>query len=177
MNKTFSTLLMMLILFSCNNKPTIQEYFVENSEALDFTSLDLGSEIINTENLSLTSEDKIAIKSMERINVLAFKKNDTNTVKYLNEIKKVRIILKDSTSYKRLLKVGSGKEGASIYFVGDENNINEYIVFANKKESGFAILRVLGNDMNPTNMMKILNLLRKSKMDVDPFEPLNVIIN
>lgn len=177
MKKLLSLLFIASVLFSCTNKPTIQQYFVDNSDAFDFTSLDLGSEIINTEKLSLTSEDKTALKSFEKINVLAFKKNDTNTVKYLNEIKKVRIILKDSTSYKRLLKVGSGKEGASVYFVGDENNINEYIVFANKKKSGFAILRVLGNDMNPTNMMKILNLLQQSKMDVEPFESLNVIIN
>jgi hypothetical protein len=63
MKKLLSLSFIASVLFSCTNKPTIQEYFVDNSDAIDFTSLDLGSEIINTEKLNLTSEDKTDLKS------------------------------------------------------------------------------------------------------------------
>ncbi len=46
---------------------------------------------------------------------------------------KVNSILKDE-KYQQLMKFGSGKEGASVSFVGDDEHIDEFVFFANKKE-------------------------------------------
>lgn len=171
------TLFSIFFLVSCSNKPTLQKYFVENTESKDFISIDLGSDIINTEKMSLTDEDKEALKSFEKVNVLAFKKAENNKDNYEVEVKKIKTILKDTVSYNELMKFGSGNDGAAIYFVGDDDeHINEFVLFANKKENGFAVVRVLGKDMNPMNIMKIMSLMQKSDINLEQLKPLQEIM-
>ena len=171
------TLFSVFFLVSCSNKPTLQKYFVENTESKDFISIDLGSDIINTEKMSLTDEDKEALESFEKVNVLAFKKEESNKNNYEVEVKKVKTILKDTVSYNELMKFGSGNDGAAIYFVGDDDeHINEFVLFANKKENGFAVVRVLGKDMNPMNIMKIMSLMQKSDINLEQLKPLQEIL-
>ncbi|WP_339890056.1 DUF4252 domain-containing protein [uncultured Flavobacterium sp.] len=163
-------------LVSCNTKPSLQKYFVDNTESKDFVAIDLGSDIINTEKMSLTASDKEALKSFEKMNVLAFKKEESNKSNYDVEVQKVKTILKDTTSYNELMKFGSGNDGASIYFVGDDDHINEFVLFANKKENGFAVVRILGKDMNPMHIMKIIGLIQKSNINLDQLKPLQDIM-
>ncbi|MDP5027163.1 MAG: DUF4252 domain-containing protein, partial [Flavobacterium sp.] len=67
--------------------------------------------------------------------------------------------------------------GAAIYFVGnDDEHIEEFVVLAGKKENGFAVIRVLGNDMNPTHIMNMLNLLQKSNLDLEQLKPLQQLM-
>ena len=163
-------------LSSCNNKPSLQKYFVEKTESKDFVAIDLGSDIINTEKMTLTDSDKEALKSFDKINVLAFKKEDKNAVAYGVEVEKVKTILKDTVSYNELIKFGSGSDGASVYFVGDDEHINEFVLFANKKENGFAVVRILGKDMNPMQIMNIISLLQKSDLNLEQLKPLQDIM-
>jgi hypothetical protein len=165
-----------LLLTSCNNKPTLQKYFVENTESKDFINIDLGSDIINTKKMTLTVSDKEALNSFDKMNILAFKKDSTNKFDYNVELDKVKTILKDTTSYNELIKFGSGNSEAYIYFVGKDEHINEFVVFANNKENGFAVVRILGNDMNPTNILNIVNLMQKSNINLDQLKPLQEIM-
>jgi len=94
----------------------------------------------------------------------------------IEEIKEVKTILKDE-SYQQLMKAGSGNDGAAIYFVGiDDEHIEEFVVLAGKKENGFAVVRVLGNDMNPTNIMNMLTLLQKANVDLEQLKPLQQLM-
>ena len=172
-------LIILLVLVSfvgCNSKPSLQKYFVENTESKDFIALDLGSDIINTNKMSLTDSDKEALKAFDKINVLAFKKDVANDSKYKVEIEKVKSILKDTISYNELMKFGSGNDGFSVYFVGDDEHINEFVLFANKNENGFAVVRILGKDMNPMNVMNIINLMQKSDINLEQLKPLQEIM-
>ena len=94
----------------------------------------------------------------------------------LNRIEKLIASLKDE-SYQQLMKAGSGNDGAAIYFVGnDDEHIEEFVVLAGKKENGFAVVRVLGNDMNPTHIMNMLTLLQKSQVDMEQLKPLQQLM-
>ncbi len=170
------TFFVVALLVSCSNKPTLQKYFVENIESKDFISIDVGSDIINTDKISLTDEDKEALKSFEKVNVLAFNKVENNKANYEIEVKKVKTILKDTVSYNELMKFGSGNDGAAVYFVGDDDHINELVLFANKKENGFAVVRVLGKDMNPMNVVRIVTLIQKSSLNMEQLRPLQEIM-
>lgn len=171
------TLFSIFFLVSCNNKPTLQKYFVENIESKDFISIDLGSDIINTGKTSLTEEDREALKSFEKVNILAFKKEESNRANYEVEVKKVKTILKDTVSYNELIKFGSGSDGAVVYFTGNDDHINEFVLFANKKENGFAIVRILGKDMNPMNIVKIISLMQKYNINLEQLKPLQEMTN
>ncbi len=161
-----------ILLWSCDDKPTLQKYFVENTESSKFIAIDLAPNIIKTDKVALSETEKAALESFEKMNILAFRTDSTNTSGYETEIKEVKAILKDE-SYQQLMKAGSGNDGAAIYFVGaDDEHIEEFVVLAGKKENGFAVVRVLGNDMNPTHIMNMLTLLQKSNVDLEQLKPL-----
>ncbi len=172
----FTTAILALLTFvSCNSEPSLQKYFVENTDKKDFIALDVSPTILNLDSTKLSAEQKEAINSFDKMNILAFKANDKNQVQFEAERNKVKAILKDP-KYQELMKVGSGKDGASISYVGSDENIKEFIVFANRKENGFAVVRVLGNNMNPNSIMTLMSVLKESKIDMEQLKPLQQLV-
>jgi hypothetical protein len=170
-----TTLLVGLVFGSCKSEPTLQKYFVEKTENKDFIALDISSNILNVDQTKLTVAQKEALHSFDKMNVLAFKLNDENKSQFEAERAKVNLILKD-TIYQQLMKFGSGKQGASVSYVGSDDHIKEFVLFANKNDAGFAVIRVLGKDMNPTNIMNMISVLKESKIDLEQLKPLQELI-
>ncbi|MBS7232262.1 DUF4252 domain-containing protein [Flavobacterium psychroterrae] len=170
-----SALLVLLTLISCNSNPSLQRYFVENTDNKDFIALDVSPDILNLEKTKLSAEQNEALKSFDKMNILAFKANATNQTQFETERAKVKAILKDP-KYQELMKFGSGKDGASISYVGTDDNIEEFVVFANRKENGFAVVRVLGKNMNPNNIMTLMSVLKESKINMEQLKPLQELI-
>jgi hypothetical protein len=168
-------LLFSLLLFSCNSGPTLQQYFVENTESKDFIALDLSPSILNVDKVKLSIAQNDALKSFDKMNILAFKLNDKNKTQFEAERAKVSLILKDE-KYQQLMKFGSGKEGASVSYVGSDEHIEEFVFFVNKKENGFALIRVLGKDMNPTHVVTMLSVLKASNINLEQLKPLEELI-
>ncbi|CAN1565463.1 Protein of unknown function DUF4252 [Flavobacteriaceae bacterium] len=169
------TLLLSLILGSCSSDPSLQKYFVENTENKDFIALDISSNILNVDKTKLTITQREALHSFDKMNVLAFKLNDKNKEQFEAERAKVNLILKD-TMYQQLMKFSSGKQGASVSYVGTDDHINEFVLYANKNDTGFAVIRVLGKDMNPTHIMNMISVLQESKIDLEQLKPLQELI-
>ncbi|WP_264525139.1 DUF4252 domain-containing protein [Flavobacterium sp. N502536] len=174
-NVITSALLVLLTLVSCNSTPSLQKYFVENTDNKDFIALDISSTILNVEKAKLSAEQNEALKSFEKMNILAFKETPKNQAQFETERGKLKEILKNP-KYQELMKVGSGKDGASISYVGPDDNIEEFVVFANKKESGFVVVRVLGKNMNPNNIMTLMSVLKASKIDMEQLKPLQQLM-
>jgi hypothetical protein len=168
-------LLFSLFLFSCNSEPTLQKYFVENTENKNFVALDVSPEILNVDKGKLSLGQKTALESFDKMNVLAFKLDGKNQAQFEVERAKVNLILKDK-KYQQLMKFGSGKEGASVSYVGSDEHIEEFVFFANRKDTGFAIIRVLGKDMNATNIMSMISVLQQSNIDLEQLKPLQQLI-
>lgn len=168
-------LLLSLFLMSCNSEPTLQKYFVENTENKNFIALDVSPNILNVDKTKLSIAQSDALKSFDKMNVLAFKLNDKNKAEFEIERAKVNLILKDK-KYQQLMKFGSGKEGASVSFVGTDEHIEEFVFFANKKENGFAVVRILGKDMNPTSVMTMMSVLQQSNIDLEQLKPLQQLM-
>jgi hypothetical protein len=170
-----TALLVALTLVSCNSEPSLQKYFVENTDNKNFVALDVSPSILNVEKTKLSAEQTEALKSFDKMNILAFKANATNQVQFEAERAKVKAILKDP-KYQQLMSFGSGKDGASISYVGADDNIKEFVVFANRKENGFAVVRVLGENMNPNNIMTLMTVLKESKIDMEQLKPLQQLV-
>jgi hypothetical protein len=174
MKKTIALVAVCLSLMACNNEPSLQKYFVENTENANFIAMDVSPSILNIDPTKLTVDQKETLKSFKKINILAFKLNGKNQAMFTEERSKVAAILKNKT-YQPLMKFGSGKEGASISFVGSEDHIEEFIVFANKKENGFALVRILGKDMNPNGIMSMMSILQTANVNLDQLKPLEAM--
>ena len=170
-----SALFFLLTLVSCYSEPSLQKYFVENTEKKDFIALDISPNILNVEKSQLSAEQNEALNSFDKMNIIAFKADQNNQAQFDAERNKVKAILKDP-KYQELMKFGSGKDGASVSYVGSDDNIKEFVIFANRKENGFAVVRVLGNDMNPTHIMNMLSLLQKSQVDMEQLKPLQQLM-
>ncbi|WP_264531170.1 DUF4252 domain-containing protein [Flavobacterium sp. N502540] len=174
-NVITSALLVLLTLVSCNSTPSLQKYFVENTDNKDFIALDISSSILNVEKAKLSAEQNEALKSFDKMNILAFKETSKNQAQFETERGKLKEILKNP-KYQELMKVGSGKDGASISYVGADDNIEEFVVFANKKESGFVVVRVLGKNMNPNNIMTLMSVMKQSNINMDQLKPLQQLM-
>ncbi|WP_348800541.1 DUF4252 domain-containing protein [Flavobacterium adhaerens] len=170
-----AVLLGSLIFWSCNSHPSLQKYFVENTENKNFIALDVSSNILDVDKTKLTIAQSEALHSFEKINVLAFKLDDKNKAEFEVEREKMHSILKDSI-YQPLMKFGKGKEGASVCYVETDGKINEFVIFANQQNSGFAVVRILGDDMNPTNIVNMISVLKESKIDLEQLKPLQELI-
>ena len=158
-------------LTSCNQDPTLQKYFVENTDDKNFISLDISPKILKVDKTKLSAKQSEALQSFDKMNILAFKLNDSNRSQFETQRAKVEKILKDE-KYQQLIKFGSGKEGASVSFVGDDEHIDEFVLFANNKENGFAVIRILGDDMNPTGIMTMMSVLQNANVDLEQLKPL-----
>lgn len=160
-----------LLVVGCKTEPTLQKYFVENTENKDFIVLDVSPSILNLDKAKLSAEENGALESFDKMNVLAFKLNETNKAQFETERAKINLILKEK-KYQQLMKYGSGSAGASVSYVGSDEHIDEFVLFANSKDAGFAVVRVLGDDMNPNNILTLMSVLKKSNIDMAQLKPL-----
>ena len=176
MKRILGLLIVVSALFSsCNDEPSLQKYFVEKTENKNFVALDLSPNMLNIDSSKLSYEENAALKSFEKVNILAFKLNDSNKAEFESEKVKVGKILKEE-KYQELMKFGSGKDGASVSFVGADEHIDEFVFYANNKENGFAVIRVLGKDMNPTGILSLMSVLKNANVDLEQLKPLQQMI-
>ena len=175
MKTIYTFCLLCLLLVSCQSEPSLQKYFVENTENNDFLIMDLSPTILNVDKAKLSVDENAALKSFDKMNILAFKLTDKNKNQFVAQRDKVNAILKDE-KYQQLMKFASGKEGASVSYVGDDDHIEEFVFYANKKDAGFAVIRVIGKDMNPTAIMTMLQVLKKSNIDMEQLKPLQQLM-
>lgn len=164
-----------LMLVSCNTEPTLQQYFVENTESKDFIALDLTTDILKLNKAEISTDENAALETLKKMNILAFKADEKNPAKFEAERAKIKTILKNE-KYQELIKVNSGKEGGAVYFVGKDDAIDEFVLFANKNDAGFAVVRVLGKDMSPTSIMTMLSVLKKANLDIEQLKPLQKMV-
>ena len=99
--KTISiyAVLALLLLVGCNSEPSLQKYFVENSENKDFIAVDVSPSILNVDASKLTADQAKALRSFDKMNILAFKRNDKNQAQFEAERSKVNAILKDKHGF------------------------------------------------------------------------------
>ena len=164
--KTFKIIFVALFiagLTSCENEKSLQKYYVENQEDTDFLALDIPTSMFaNVE--SLEAEQKQTMESIKKINVLVLEKKE-DPAKFEKEKNKLNEIFRDD-KYQLLMKYGGGNRKAALYFTGDDDAIDELIVYGYDDEKGLGVGRVLGEDMNPENIMKLMKSLEKDNINV-----------
>lgn len=153
--------LMAVLLGSCASQQSLQEYYVDNKENPNFIALDIPASILKMEEVDLTSGQKEAMESLKKFNLLAFRKTDANAADYKLEKAKVKEILKND-DFVELMKINSQYGKGVVKYLGDENAIDEVIIYGASDEKGFALVRVLGKDMNPAHIVQLMQAIQKS---------------
>ncbi|KAF2518465.1 DUF4252 domain-containing protein [Flavobacterium salilacus subsp. salilacus] len=167
--------LLLVMLSSCDNKPSLQKYFVEKSQTKNFVALDIAPNFVDTDSIKLSADEKAALQSLKKLNILIFENDSLNTQLYKTEQNNVKNLLKDE-QYEELMRYGSNNEGVCIYAVGKDVHIDEFVLFMHRQDNGFGVVRLLGDDMNPNNIMTMMQLLQKGNLNLEQLEPLKDIM-
>lgn len=164
--KNLVGMILLVVTFqSCNQGASLQRYYVDNQEQPNFLSVDVPVSMLNLDKQQLTQDQNDAYKSIQKLNMLAYKVNPTRQLEYETELAKVKTIL-DDPKYEELIRGGDSEVGKfSIRILGKEDDVEEFILFGNSDDKGFAIVRILGNDMNPNKIMTLFSVLDKANID------------
>lgn len=159
----FTLLLLVALLNSCSQEQSLQSYIVESQEKPGFMAVDLSSSFIQFKTSDVSEDLKETLNSIRKINLigLPYQKDSSN---YENEKETIRTILKNSETYKNLMKMNFEGMNVNLYYTGKTDSIDELILFGYSKEIGVGVARVLGEDMNLGNIMKMMEYI---KMDPD----------
>ena len=169
------SILLVVAISSCASEQSLQEYFVDSAENPSFLQFDVPTSILNLNDTDISSGQKEALKSLKKLNILAFKKSDMNASEFEMERTKVKAILKNN-DFVELMKMNTPYGKATIKYLGDEDAIDEVIIYGDNKEKGFAVIRVLGDDMNPANIVQLIEAIQKSDYSGDGFGPLEDLL-
>ena len=60
------------------------------------------------------------------------------------------------------MKLKSSFGNGVVKYLGEDDAIDEVIIFGSNNDQGFALIRVLGDDMNPAYLMTLMKALQKS---------------
>jgi len=165
-----------LTLFSCSNKESLQRYIVDRQDDDSFLKIDIAASLLQTDSANLSQEEKDILKTIKKINVIAYPIDKGNVSAYEVKMQVLKTIL-DQDRYKTLMKYGSNKEGATLKYVGLEDAIDEIIVFVRDDEKGFALFRLLGDDMRPEQMIKLMTAIEKGDVDISKLNSIGKIFN
>ena len=159
--KKLAVMLLLVVAYtSCNQGPTLQTYYVDNQIKPGFLSVDAPIGLLNIEEVKLTKEQEEAYKSIDKLNILAYRIDNNNKAEYELELENIKTILKNP-KYEELMRGGNSVDGRfKVMFIGEVDNVDELILFGNSDDKGFIVARVLGDDMNAGKIMSLQSVLK-----------------
>lgn len=153
----------LFMFMACNNQKTIQEYYVEKQESDEFIAIDVPASLVDVGE-NATEETRATMKTIKKLNVLAFKIDDTNKAEYEKEQANVKQILKNER-YNELMRMKHEGVNVVINYEGSDEAVDEFIIFASDDSRGFAVARVLGDKMEPAKIMKMAEDMKNLDAD------------
>jgi hypothetical protein len=166
MKTIYKTVLFMTLavaMYSCASGPSLQKYYIDKQEDENFIAIDLPASIISLKD-NVAPEVQEALSSLKKLNVLAFKKTKNNASAYKLEEQKVKTIL-NNDSFIELMRIKDKGRNIILKYEGNDDTIDEVIVYASDKNQGFALVRVLGENMEPAKIMSLVKNIQDINSD------------
>ncbi|TYA92217.1 DUF4252 domain-containing protein [Seonamhaeicola marinus] len=158
------TVLTAVLLVSCGDGVTLQRYYVDNQESKNFITQDLPISMVKIDKTDFSEEQHEAFNSVSRLNFLGYSVGDTDVEVYKTEISKVKTIL-SAEKYQDLMEFSDRGRKIVVKYIGDDETADEVVIFGSAQEMGFAIVRILGDEMNPEKMGRLVYSLQNAQVD------------
>jgi len=152
---TLLSLLLFTLLFTSCQKESLQSYLVKSQEKEGFISMDLPTSFLQLKSDDVADDVKQTLKSIKKINLLALPMNEDNKAAYPKEKATLKRIFKNK-EYKSLARFGKKGMKINLFYTGNQDAIDEIIAFGYGDDAGVGVARILGKDMNPAKIMKML---------------------
>lgn len=173
LRNSIALILVGLTFVSCNEK-SLQKYLVEKQDDDKFVKVDLATSLLEGKNSNFTQEEKDILQTIKKINVVAYPIKDEDTANYNAEKKELEAILSQDR-YKELTRIKSNDWNATLKYTGEEDAIDEVIVYANDNDRGFAVFRVLGEKMRPDQILKLMHSAERGDFDLSKLSGLGKV--
>ncbi len=158
-----SVCILLICFSSCSDKNSLQNYILANAESNGFSSSSIPKSILKPIASEMNETQADAYEAIDRVNVLAFRISDDTKEKYPEENKKIKSILKQQ-KYQELISLGSR---GMIKYTGDDDSIDEIVVFVTDKNVGFAVARIIGDNMTMEKFMELYKLVSQQNFSAD----------
>lgn len=161
------TLTLAVLFVSCNSEKSLQKYYVEKQNSDNFVAIDLPSSLLNL-NDNVSDESQKTLKTLKKLNILAFKLDSDNSDDFERESREIKEVLSNK-KFNDLMRGKHENITFSIKYLGDEDSIDEIVLFASENSKGFIVARILGDGMQPAKIIKLMNDIEKIDTDNPPF--------
>ncbi|MCK0190119.1 DUF4252 domain-containing protein [Arenibacter sp. F20364] len=159
--KLVCALLLIIATSACSSTQSLQEYYVDNANNPNFLSVDLPVSLLNMEKADLTEDQREALGSLKKLNILAFKITKDNLSEFQKEKALINSILKNG-KFTELMKMNTSFGKASVRYLGDDEAIDEVVIYGDSDDKGFMLVRVLGKNMSPAKLVQFMKAVEKS---------------
>ena len=153
-----------LAIVSCKDEASIQNYFVDHQDKPEFLTLDLSPKMLDISQVELNEDQKEVYNSFEKVNILAYKTKGENQANYTEALEKAKAIFKNE-KYSELMEFSDNGMKFRVNTLGDKDTVDEFLVLASSNDLGFAVVRVLGNDMQPEKLYGLISEMQKADVD------------
>ena len=139
----------LLTLASCSNEKSLQRFLVDKQEDNRYLKIDLATSLLQSDQSNFTEDEQEILNSVKKVNVVAYPVKSGNI-----------------EEYKTLSSMKSNGMNVTLKYLGEEDAIDEVIVFASSEEKGFGVFRLLCDDMRPDQILKLMGSIQKGDLDV-----------
>lgn len=155
----------LLTLASCSNEKSLQRFLVDKQEDNRYLKIDLATSLLQSDQSNFTEDEQEILNSVKKVNVVAYPVKSGNLEEYKTEKAAVKEII-GQEKYKTLSSMKSNGMNVTLKYLGEEDAIDEVIVFASSEEKGFGIFRLLCDDMKPDQILKMMGSIQNGDLDV-----------
>lgn len=163
LSTTILLFLTAIVLVSCNDK-SLQKYLVQKQDDPKFMKVDIPPSLLEGTSSNFTPEEREIFNTIKKVNVVAYAIKEDDTAEFELEKKELESILAQD-QYKELTRIKSNDWNATLKYTGEEDAIDEVIVFASDNNRGFAVFRLLGENMRPDQMLQLMKSAERGEMD------------
>jgi len=156
--KIFS-LLSLFILFSSCKTDAVEEYFVKATENGDFFVTSIPTNIIQFDKDSLDAETMKELNSIKKVNILLYQ-NNLDLAKKQEEYQKAYNAVQQK-HYKTLTTFKDKAYEGAFSYLGADNKIDEIIFLGKDDQSNFLIGIIKADGIRVNNVLKAMKHIKK----------------
>ena len=167
--KKITTLIVAFVValsFTSCKEESLQGYLVKSQEKSGFITFDVPASILQIKSDDVSEATKATLKTLKKINIVALPFNSDNASAVEAEKAELDKIFKGE-QYKSLMRFTEKKIKINLFYTGNGDEIDEVIAYGYAADKGVGIARILGDNMNPSDIMKMMNEVKFDSSGVD----------
>ncbi len=157
--KKITTLVVALFValsFTSCKEESLQGYLVKSQEKSGFITFDVPASVLQIKSDEVSEATKATLNTLKKINIVALPSNDSNSAEVAAEKAALDKIFKGK-QYKSLMRFTEKNIKVNLLYAGNADEIDEVIAYGYSEKVGVGVARILGDNMNPSDIMKMMS--------------------